>query len=160
MGVFPESHIHTFYDKYQEPILVGSEVVDVHIYDTDYDPSELLPDDDTKTQLLPDVDAAMAVFSTASRESLMRLQLYADFFVRFQQNGGSVCLVGTHTDVDPPQVSREQASRIAKKIGAELFLVCVKTREQAMEFSPPRTCPAYLRKGHSNCARDRSIETE
>ena len=93
----------------------------MHIYDTDRTPIELLPH----------VDAAIAVFSTASKESFQRLQVFSDPFALFQKQGGLLCLVGTHTDLDPQQVSPEQDSEMAYEIKAELFRVCVRNSDEA-----------------------------
>ena len=57
-------------------------------------------------RLVPIADAVIAVFSTASRESFDRLQPFSTFFAEFQENGGLICFVGTHTDIDSPPCGR------------------------------------------------------
>jgi len=116
-----EGHTHTFEDCHRHTFIVGSESVDVNIYDTDLDPSGVLPR----------MDAAMVVFSIASRESFQRLEVFSRVFTHFRKNGGLVCLVGTHTDVGQPQVSPEEGSTMARSIGAKSFRVCVKNCKDA-----------------------------
>ena len=94
-------------------------MVDVNIYDTN-DP----------TEMVPITNAVIGVFSYASRESFRKLQLFSSFFSHFRENGGLVCLVGTHTDVEPPQVSQD-ASKMAHDIGARLFAICVDNSHEA-----------------------------
>ncbi|OAL23844.1 hypothetical protein AYO20_10864 [Fonsecaea nubica] len=72
-----EHYTHTFYDDYRIPAVVGSEVVDVHVYDTD-DP----------TALLPITHAVIGVFSLTSKESFQRLRLFSSIFLDFQKCGG------------------------------------------------------------------------
>lgn len=100
----------------------GPEVIDVNIYDTD-DP----------TEVLSVTHAVIGVFSAASRESFRKLRLFSSLFFHFREHGGVVCLVGTHSDVNPPQVSPEEYFTMAHDIGTKLFTVCVKSSAEALE---------------------------
>ncbi len=90
-------------------------------------------DTDDPTELLSVANAVIGVFSAASRKSFRKLRLFSSFLFHFREHGGVVCLVGTHSDANPPQVSLEESFTIAHDIGTKLFPVCVKTSKEGLE---------------------------
>ncbi|KAK5246704.1 GTP-binding protein [Exophiala xenobiotica] len=117
---FVHEHVHTVEDTYQTQFAIESMSFDLHIIDTAEPPSE---------DLLR-IHGAIAVFSSASRESFLRLAAFSPWFREFNRRGGFVSLVGTHTDVARLEVSSEDAQSLARKIGARGFQVYAKDFQQ------------------------------
>lgn len=120
---FQYQHVHTEYDDYVATIHVEDNLVGLKIIDTADPPSE----DYFK------VHAAVAMFSRASRTSFENLATFSPWFCEFYRKGGLVSLVGTHADVDRPEVSSEEASALAEKIRARYFSVCTKEADQVRD---------------------------
>lgn len=121
MGEFLADHIPTVTtDHYQIQKIHDSDVIDVHIYDT-HNPTSRR------------ANAIIGVFSIASRDSFQKLCAFSEYFRHIREHGAVVCLVGTHADVQPAQVSDKEICKMARHVGTRAFPICVRTSKEALK---------------------------
>ncbi|MCJ1477231.1 hypothetical protein MMC13_005902 [Lambiella insularis] len=121
-GEFVSQHEHTVEESNLKHVQIRNQPIDVWIYDSEYSPPECLES----------MNAAIIVFSNASRETFDRLKVFRNWFAAFRQKGGLICMVGTHTDLGPPAVLWHDVLELANQTGAKYFPASLMNPKEAM----------------------------
>ena len=105
---------------YRTTVALNSIPIEVDIIDAKAAPFEI-----------PECDAMIVVFSTASQATYGFVQRHLP---RLFRRGRPIVLVGTKTDVDPPEVGYEDESNLAKLVQAGYFHTTINNAQKVNEL--------------------------